>query len=104
MEGLEEQLDRGLAGVSLRLVERLKERFDPLRAPLLRVVFNLDRRVDLPAMEGLSVRLRPTPITHTQLDLSVNVLEEGGRLGRRRRAARLRPGAGGGRRGGSDCK
>ncbi|HEU4532499.1 MAG TPA: AMP-binding protein, partial [Polyangiaceae bacterium] len=62
------------------LVERARASHDPFKAPLVRAVFNVDRPLALPPLEGLEASFRPVPARHTQFDLFLNVLEEGGAM------------------------
>ncbi|HEU4535900.1 MAG TPA: condensation domain-containing protein, partial [Polyangiaceae bacterium] len=63
-----------------RLVERARASHDPFKAPLVRAVFNVDRPLALPPLDGLEASFRPVPARHTQFDLFLNVLEEGGAM------------------------
>jgi natural product biosynthesis luciferase-like monooxygenase protein/amino acid adenylation domain-containing protein len=63
-----------------RLIEKARSSRHPLQAPLIRAVFNLDRPLALPALHELTARFHPVPISHTQFELGLNVLEEEGRM------------------------
>ncbi len=57
------------------LVRELNPVRDPSRLPLVAVTFNLDRRVSLPPLADLTYDLVPQPISSTQYDFVLDVLE-----------------------------
>ncbi len=62
------------------LLEKLQNRCDANRAPLVTTLFNLDRPVAVDGMPGLNVTWRPQPISSTAFDLNLNITEVDGGL------------------------
>ena len=62
------------------LIEKLQARGGPAKAPLVSVLFNLDRPVNMDRMSGLSVNWLPQPINSTAFDLNLNLTEVDGEL------------------------
>ncbi|MGW0709711.1 amino acid adenylation domain-containing protein [Streptomyces sp. NPDC002643] len=59
------------------LVEKVGAPMDPARAPLVDVLFNLDRAFAVPELDGLSVEHLAFPVRHAQFDLELNVVTVG---------------------------
>lgn len=57
------------------LIEKLENRCDANRAPLVTALFNLDRPVAVDDMPDLKVRWLPQPISSTAFDLNLNITE-----------------------------
>ena len=62
------------------LIEKMQNRCDANRAPLVTALFNLDRPVNVDGMPVLEVRWLPQPISSTAFDLNLNITEVDGGL------------------------
>jgi amino acid adenylation domain-containing protein/non-ribosomal peptide synthase protein (TIGR01720 family) len=58
-----------------KLIDKLNIQRDASQSLLVTTTFNFDRRVDVPAMPRLQTKLLSQPISFTDYDLSLNVLE-----------------------------
>jgi amino acid adenylation domain-containing protein/non-ribosomal peptide synthase protein (TIGR01720 family) len=58
-----------------KLIEKLKPVRDPGRAPIVNATFNLERRIALPVLHGLTTALLPPPVTSAEHDLDFNMTE-----------------------------
>ena len=62
------------------LIEKLQNRCDANRAPLVTALFNLDRPVNVDGMPDLEVEWLSQPISSTAFDLNLNITEVDGGL------------------------
>jgi amino acid adenylation domain-containing protein len=62
------------------LIEKLQNRCDANRAPLVTALFNLDRPVAVNGMPDIEVRWLSQPISSTAFDLNLNITEVDGEL------------------------
>jgi amino acid adenylation domain-containing protein len=63
-----------------KLLERLNLPTDPSRSPVVSVTFNMERRISVPNLFGLTAELLPPPVSFSEFDLHLNLTEVDGRL------------------------
>ncbi|HEU5381688.1 MAG TPA: condensation domain-containing protein, partial [Ktedonobacteraceae bacterium] len=62
-----------------QIAEKLLER-EQITPPVIRVMFNMDRSVEIPHFEGLQTQAVQNPVNFVKFDLSLNCIDVGGEL------------------------